>query len=1507
MYCKGNKTKILALLLSVVIVVALAPVTVLAAGDAPILTAAEVNETGDVELTFNMPMADPDGNEDAFSLRRNNGTLQSLSSVGLKSGDNKTITLIPMTKIKGGYIFDISYDATKGNVKSSDNKLLLAIVHQDIINNLPHPTIMDATLPAATLGTAYTYTFDASGGSGSYSYFKYNGNLPLGLAIDNSGTLSGTPSTYSGTYTFKLQVTDGIRAIDIREFTIKVDPAVTSPGGPTGEAVWHARSPLPSAKIIEDIEYINDKYMALGYNGTLITSNDGVDWQKIQVGEDLDYLRGMAYGDGKYVIVGNAGDNDYAARIYTSNNGTDWHETAAVPHHRLNDVAYGEGKFVAVGMYGKILVSENGEDWVTKTVTYPDKKKTTLQSIIYSDAQKKFVAAGTMGVSDDHRGGIMTSEDGENWTVTYSDTGNSLWDVTYGNGIFVAVGGKETGTYFSATSSDGESWMPYTSYSGYAQLFSVKYDGARFIAAGRTPLPGVNAFTAISTDGVTWTNKTDSGLPGFRAVASNGTQLVAMGSYGNIYTSDNLGTNWNYQTLGTTKTLKDVAWNGSNLYVAVGVEGTIQTSPDGQTWTIQTSNTTNDLNKVDYLNGRFIAVGKSGTILSSTDGTDWTTQSSETTQELKGLAYGGGKYVVVGGDDYYNPIVLTSDDNGTSWSTVSNDPAFINITFVTATYGDGVFVALMKNGQGYQSDNGTTWTRIADLPGTSTQYPTDITYAGGKLAAVGGYGKIYLSSDKGDNWTTVDSGLSIYSWGITEGGGNFVATGDNGRIIASADGGTTWLAQPSGLTLNHYYINEDIRLNGIVAGDNCFVAVGENGLVLQSADFTVSTDVDAHDVSIDITALGFNNILKGNDNAGEIVKDMNLPGSGSQGTDISWASSKPGYIAADGKVIRPSFSDGDQVVYLTATITKNSASETKTFVVVVRAYGDPDISDVQAAAAALTFDTIKGLNTAEDNITYDLILPISGAHATGISWTSSNNEVIEPIGFGSGKVTRPEAGSPDQVVTLTATITKGTASTTKTFTLTVKAKAGLITPAHTATAEAATLTPVADADNMITLTVKNSAGNTDTTFTGEHNVTISGVSSVDGTYYGVFDGIPIGAGGTLTKAVTFNAGVATPILKLPKAAEQIISFSIAGVNTPQTNTLTLTPVPETPAFTVTFNLNGGTRTGGGELTQTVPSGGSATAPTVARSGYTFTAWDKVFTNITSDLTVTALWSQNSGSGSSYTDASLSVAKADFDKLSGKDVAVTVNRGSYTLKDLKNGSYVLEKGTDYTVSSSTIIIHAGYLDSLPEGKQLITFDMSGGIDPILTITIADIPFTDVTIDDWFASEIMWAYENGLIIGTSSTTFSPHDATTRGMIVTILYRLESAPAAAANPFSDVEADKYYTDAVTWAAENGVVSGYGNGNFGPEDPVTREQLAVILFNYAKFKGYDVSVGENTNIFSYEDAGKISEYAISAIQWACGAGILRGDGAKLDPQGNATRAQVAAMLMRFVENVVK
>ncbi len=181
----------------------------------------------------------------------------------------------------------------------------------------------------------------------------------------------------------------------------------------------------------------------------------------------------------------------------------------------------------------------------------------------------------------------------------------------------------------------------------------------------------------------------------------------------------------------------------------------------------------------------------------------------------------------------------------------------------------------------------------------------------------------------------------------------------------------------------------------------------------------------------------------------------------------------------------------------------------------------------------------------------------------------------------------------------------------------------------------------------------------------------------------------------------------------------------------------------------------------------------------------------------------------------------------------------------------------------------------------------------------------LPFADAPTGYWAYDAILYVYDNGLMAGTSDTTFAPDDTTSRSMIVTILYRLEGEPVVDdAMDFADVAGDAWYTDAVRWAAGEGIVGGYGDGLFGSDDPVTREQLAAILYRYAVYKGYDVSIGEDTNLLSYTDFADLSEYAIPAMQWACGAGIVNGTSeSTLTPQGEATRAQVAVMLERFCE----
>lgn len=191
---------------------------------------------------------------------------------------------------------------------------------------------------------------------------------------------------------------------------------------------------------------------------------------------------------------------------------------------------------------------------------------------------------------------------------------------------------------------------------------------------------------------------------------------------------------------------------------------------------------------------------------------------------------------------------------------------------------------------------------------------------------------------------------------------------------------------------------------------------------------------------------------------------------------------------------------------------------------------------------------------------------------------------------------------------------------------------------------------------------------------------------------------------------------------------------------------------------------------------------------------------------------------------------------------------------------------------------------------------------------ITVEFTDgtLPFTDVRETDWFYDDVVFAYENGLFSGTTATTFSPYAPMTRAMLVTVLYRLEGEPAVTGRSgFSDVTIGSYYEAAVTWAADNGIVNGTSATTFSPSENVTREQMAAILCRYAQYKQYGTSASASLSAFS--DAAAVSTYAKAPLSWAVAEKLVNGTDGKLLPRASATRAQVAAILHRFVENITK
>ena len=351
-------------------------------------------------------------------------------------------------------------------------------------------------------------------------------------------------------------------------------------------------------------------------------------------------------------------------------------------------------------------------------------------------------------------------------------------------------------------------------------------------------------------------------------------------------------------------------------------------------------------------------------------------------------------------------------------------------------------------------------------------------------------------------------------------------------------------------------------------------------------------------------------------------------------------------------------------------------------------------------------------------------------------------------------------------------------------------------------------------------------------------------------------------------------------------------------------TLTISGLPETVYSGDTFQLTATGGTGDGAVTwevsgpATVDANGNVTVTgageiviqaTKTVDGYhdataqiTFTASNrippanpnyKITIEDTENGTVTAPTSAKQGTEVTLTptpDEGFEVADVTVTDRFGDAVEVTENPdGTYT----------------FTMPNGQVTVEVTFVESQPE----------------------PLPFTDVAESDWFYDAVRYDYENGLMGGVGDNLFAPNNPTTRAQLVTILYRLEGEPEVSGQSgFTDVEADTWYTDAVTWAAEEGVVNGVSETQFAPGNNITREQLATILFRYAQAKGYDVSA--RADLSGFPDAGDIQSYATEGLSWAVAEGLLQGfEDDSLRPQSTATRAQIATILMRFCEGVAK
>lgn len=338
--------------------------------------------------------------------------------------------------------------------------------------------------------------------------------------------------------------------------------------------------------------------------------------------------------------------------------------------------------------------------------------------------------------------------------------------------------------------------------------------------------------------------------------------------------------------------------------------------------------------------------------------------------------------------------------------------------------------------------------------------------------------------------------------------------------------------------------------------------------------------------------------------------------------------------------------------------------------------------------------------------------------------------------------------------------------------------------------------------------------------------------------------------------------------------------------------------------TVTVNDSYAENSGSGEYSE----GETVTIKAGERSGYKFSGWttddgvqfadsksaETTFTMPSKAVTVTANWTKSSGgNGGGGGNVHYTVS---FETNGGNDIASkTVTKNSV----IKEPESPIKAGFDF---------EGWYTDKGLKTKYDFTEKVTKNFTLYAKWTEKDNgewknPFTDVKENDWFYDSVKYAYENDLMKGISNTEFAPDSEVTRAMFVTVIYRMENEPQTGKCAFTDVESGSYYESAVAWANENGIVSGISEDCFAPNEPITREQMAAIIYRYAEFKGYDITTSSNT---SYTDNDNISYYAKDAVIWAAEKSVMTGntDGS-FAPKANTTRAQVASVFMRMVENL--
>ena len=763
------------------------------------------------------------------------------------------------------------------------------------------------------------------------------------------------------------------------------------------------------------------------------------------------------------------------------------------------------------------------------------------------------------------------------------------------------------------------------------------------------------------------------------------------------------------------------------------------------------------------------------------------------------------------------------------------------------------------------------------MSGWLTPTITDCTYWNGCLSSGNSYGTSKSSNQMtGDSWSS-EMGLDTSTW-----------------VKAANPGGTDMTGYLPVLTNNKQDPAPELT---------------RTGLTPRTLDITnIPTDSGAERTTFMLSEGSF---------------DLNATVEPSGGT-VSWTTSNPQVATVDsnGKVTLV----GPGEVSITASVAEDAtyekASDSYAFTVT------DTITEITInGLGELSLDsTIPTSASTPDNAKYKIVpyMSVGGGTAPDIYWTYEDGTTITGTTFAAGyKYKGTIKVEPDTYYSFAsdAEVKLSGVGTSVSYTHAadiINSKAILITISLDYSKTQAEITGVQAADDLVYngQPQRGYTGDPSSAYSGNYEITYEGVN---GTTYGPTSTAPTNAG-------EYTVLIAIPDNDTTYFGSVKLNFSIgkaaATVKALERNIYVGEEIPDltNPTEGTDYEVDGliGNDSLGGSISMKYQKDGTDVTPSNTTAGEYDIVISGTIENGNYEVTYSdsKLTISNRSGGGGVTTYTISIP-ADVD---GGTVKVSPTRASsgttVTITVTPDEGYALDKLTVTDAAGRELKLtdkgDGKYSFTMP-GSKVIVEAIFAAISPDYAACDggADCPlwdFTDLNVNAWYHDGVHFCIDEGLMEGYGGGLFGPNDTLSRAQLCQIVYNMEGQPAVTGgSAFTDVADGAWYADAVTWAAENGIVGGYGNGKYGPDDPITREQLAAILWRYAQVKGYDVSIGEDTNILSYTDAFDVSEYAIPAMQWACGAGVIEGvTDSTLVPQGDATRAQAAVMLMRFCEEYV-